>query len=101
MCQKYSHAYTRLTAGSRVRAQTLQRGLGYMLSVRSTDHFGDLHTCKYSLICYSVSMIDILIAVAVCFVPYAVIVPLLILWNNEVPPDKSAHSDKGVNTTNS
>ena len=37
-------------------------------------------------------MIDILIAVAVCFVPYAVVVPLLILWNNEVPPDNSKHT---------
>ena len=37
-------------------------------------------------------MIDILVAVAVCFVPYAVIVPLLILWNNEVPPDNSKHT---------
>ena len=92
MYQKYSHAYTRLTAGSYVLQQSLQRGLGYMLSVRSTDHFGDLHTCKYSQICYSVHMIDILIAVAVCFVPYAVIVPLLILWNNEVPPDNSKHT---------
>lgn len=60
-----------------------------MLSVRSTDHFGDLHTCKYSQICYSVHMIDILVAVAVCLIPYAVIVPLLVLWNNEVPPDDS------------
>jgi hypothetical protein len=63
-----------------------------MLSVRSTDHFGDLHTCKYSLICYSVLMIDIVIAVAVCLIPYAVIVPLLVLWNNETPPDNSKHT---------
>ena len=67
-----------------------------MLSVRSTDHFGDLHTCKYSQICYSVHMIDILVAVAVCLIPYAVIVPLLILWNNETPADNSDNSEDSV-----
>lgn len=56
--------------------------------MRSTDHFGDLHTCKYSVICYSVHMIDIIVAFAVCLIPYAVIVPLLFMWNNEAPPDK-------------
>ena len=34
-------------------------------------------------------MIDIVIAFAVCLIPYAIVVPLLILWNNEVPPDNS------------
>ena len=34
-------------------------------------------------------MIDIVIAVAVCLIPYAIVVPLLLLWNNEVPPDNS------------
>ena len=37
-------------------------------------------------------MIDIIVAFAVCLIPYAVIVPLLILWNNEVPPDNSKYS---------
>ena len=37
-------------------------------------------------------MIDIVIAFAVCLIPYAIVVPLLILWNNEVPPDNSKHT---------
>ena len=61
--------------------------------MRSTDHFGDLHTCKYSVICYSVHMIDIIVAFAVCLIPYAVIVPLLFMWNNEVPPDNSKYNE--------
>ena len=38
-------------------------------------------------------MIDIIVAFAVCLIPYAVIVPLLILWNNEVPPDDSKYTE--------